>query len=280
MKPIIVESKGSTVFPCGQCKNCRINRKRQWQSRLLLHAASWPHSVFLTLTYRDPPGGGPPHVLHKRHLQNFFKRLRHGRERDFCSYLATGEYGERTFRAHYHVLLFSRAFLGARDLEQIWGHGHVHVGDVQPESIDYCLAYCLKGRKGMLRSDARPAEFVTFSQGIGNAGLISLLESFSKTGLQDFPREFRLYGKKWPLSRRHRELVRDHGWDLTPRTDEETLIESEKALLVMQGVSWDSPEYLAWLEKRKEVLERLRSRRLRDYYLAKNGHQRKRNETF
>lgn len=85
---------------------------------------------------------------------------------------------------------------------------------------------------------------------------------------------------RWPLSRRHRELVTLHGWDLAPRTDDETLIEQEKALLVMQGVSWNSPEYLAWLEKRKEVLERLKSRRIRDYYLAQNGHQRKRNETF
>lgn len=236
--------------------------------------------MFLTLTYRDPPGGGPPHVLHKRHVQNFFKRLRDGKDKDFCSYLVAGEYGDRTQRAHYHVLLFTRSLLSQRDVERIWGHGHVHIGDVQPESIDYCLAYVLKGRKGMRRSDGRPDEFVTFSQGLGDAGLLSLLRTVGENGLSHFPREFRVLGKQWPLSRRHRSLVTDHGWELTQRTDEETLLECEKALLVMQGVSWNSPEYLAWLDKRAQVLERLKSRRIRDYYLAKNGHTRKRNETF
>jgi len=234
--------------------------------------------MFLTLTYRDPPGGGPPHVLQKRHLQLFFKRLRH--EGIVLSYLAAGEYGERTQRAHYHVLLFSRTLLGGGCVEKIWGHGSVHVGDVQPESIDYCLAYVLKGRKGMRRSDGRAEEFVTFSQGLGDAGLISLLHAGKSFGVQDFPREFRLYGKRWPLSRRHRQLVTDHGWDLAPRTDEETLIETEKALLVMQGVTFDSPEYQAWLVKRQEVLERSKARRIRDYYREKNGHLKVRNETF
>lgn len=234
--------------------------------------------MFLTLTYREPPGGGPPHVLQKRHLQTFFKRLRY--EGIVLSYLAAGEYGERTLRAHYHVLLFSRTLLAERCVEQIWGHGHVHVGDVQPESIDYCLAYCLKGRKGMQRVDGRPPEFATFSQGLGNAGLLSLLQSAQSVGLQDFPREFRLYGRKWPLSRRHRVLVADHGWDLAPRTDEETLQLLTHPVLHMPDVRWDSPEYLAWQKEREEILRRLQSRRIRDYYLAQHGHQRKRDETF
>lgn len=280
MKPITVESKGSTVFPCGQCKNCRINQKRLWQSNLLLHQASSRFSYFLTLTLRDPPGGGPPHVLQKRHLQLYWKVLRYAYPNLELSYLAVGEYGERTTRAHYHCLLFTERPIDRVALESHWGRGHVHVGDVEPASIDYCLAYVLKGRKGMLRSDGRPPEFRVFSQGIGRKGLIELLKAVAKAGLSELPREFRAFGKRWPLSRRLRSVATDHGYDVSGVVNDETRHEIEKALLVMQGVAWDSPEYLAWLEKRKEILKKARSRRIRDYYLAEKGHLRKRNETF
>lgn len=278
VKPITVESKGSAVFPCGRCKNCRINQKRAWQSRILLEAATAKFSAFVTLTYREPPGGGPPHVLQKRHLQLFFKRLRY--EGFELSYLGVGEYGERTKRAHYHVLLFADRPVGSDAITRCWGRGSVDVGDVEPASIDYCLAYVLKGRKGLYRDDGRPAEFRVFSQGLGRSAVIELIRAAKGAGLESVPREFRTFGKFWSLTRRHREIVEEQGWSVAPLSNEETAHEMEKALLVLQGVSWNSPEYLAWLEKRQEILRRARSRRIRDYYLAKNGHLKGRNETI
>jgi len=217
-------------------------------------------------------------VLQKHHLQSFFKRLRYAQVA--FTYFACGEYGTRTHRAHYHVLFFSYSPISTFVLEREWGYGSVHVGDVQPESIDYCLAYVLKGRKGLIRTDGRPPEFPLFSRGLGNAAVIEIIRTLAARSVLVVPREFRLYGKSWPLTRRHRLLVEDHGWDVAPITNEETLHEMEKALLVMQGVSHDSPEYLAWLEKRQEILSRSRSRRIRDYYKAHHGHQKDRNETL
>lgn len=48
----MVQSKG-VVHPCGQCTFCRINRKRDWISRLLLEAACHPINQFWTLTYEE-----------------------------------------------------------------------------------------------------------------------------------------------------------------------------------------------------------------------------------
>lgn len=277
IKPIAVPSKGGTAFPCGQCRSCRINRKRQWQARLLLHAASWPYSAFVTLTYRDPPGGGPPHVLCKRHLQTFFKRLRH--EGIVFSYVAVGEYGERTTRAHYHLLLFSSAPFAVSTLTDIWARGSVHVGDVQPESIDYCLAYVLKGSSRRPRPDQRPSEFRLFSRGLGDAGAMAILRDVKDAGLSVVPEGFRVYGKLWPWPRRVRAWFQDNGWEIAKDAATQA-VELEAAVLLMQGRSFDSEEWQAFLARRQLDLQALQARRIRAYYKLAHGHERKRNETL
>lgn len=279
IKTIASPGKPGGAFPCGQCKNCRINRKRLWQARILLHAASWPFSIFLTLTLRDPPDKmGPPHVLQKAHLQNFFKRLRH--ENIVFSYIAVGEYGERTLRAHYHVLLFSQAPFSDKVLSKRWGLGSIHCGDVQPESIDYVLAYVLKGNSRRRRDDQRPREFRLFSQGIGDASLSELVRSFRPNDGFNFPAEFRAYGKLWPLSRRHRSILADLGW-VVSRGQEADSTDLAAKLLLLQGSSYDSEAWQAFLAKRLEQLERQKSRRIRDYYRLAHGHLKgRRNETF
>lgn len=91
--------------PCGKCLQCRINKRKEWSMRLLHELEYWDSSMFLTLTYDDnhiPENGS----LRKSHLQKFFKRVRKELKGKKIKYYACGEYGTKTFRPHYHAIIY------------------------------------------------------------------------------------------------------------------------------------------------------------------------------
>lgn len=111
-----VDRAGRT-FGCGQCLPCRINRRRIWSGRIQLEAAQYAENVFLTLTYADEflprlPKGGLP-TLEPSHLKLFMHRVRTRARRSAVlsnrqvRFFAVGEYGDISFRPHYHVVLFN-----------------------------------------------------------------------------------------------------------------------------------------------------------------------------
>lgn len=144
-------------------------------------------NCFLTLTYDEDniPDG---HTLVKRDLQLFFKRLRKARDGQRIRYYACGEYGERTWRPHYHVLLFGADFFDARmrkqsdsgelvrydsnELWDLWPSGQHSIGGVTFESAAYCARYAMKKRTGPSADEyygGRQPEFSLMSRrpGIG-----------------------------------------------------------------------------------------------------------------
>lgn len=116
---------------------------------------------FITLTYSDDKLPYPPSLRYPD-FQLFMKRLRKTlghKVRFFCC----GEYGDRTFRPHYHAIIFGTEFpdktLHARSdsghdiftsptLQNCWGHGHTTVQDLTFNSAQYCAKYCLKKVNG------------------------------------------------------------------------------------------------------------------------------------
>jgi len=199
--------RGLLEAGCGRCLPCRINRQRLWCIRLVLEAGQHPHNSFVTLTYdaEHYPASGCVSV---REAQLFLKRLRQ-RVGSFRYYLV-GEYGERTWRAHYHALLF-----GLRDgsgVSEAWGQGRVHVSGVGPESAAYVAGYCLKGlhnEKGMRWAGlSLTPEFCLMSRkpGIGSAAadrIGSFLSSSAAVASQQMnvPSVVRQSQKLWPLGR-------------------------------------------------------------------------------
>lgn len=137
-----------TVFPCGQCFNCRINKARAWVVRLRLELYDHTEASFVTLTYNNfylPNNFN----LFPKDLQLFFKKLR-SRTKKKIRYYYCGEYGERTGRPHYHVCLFGMDETWKKDIESAWtikGYplGNVHIGDLSKDSIRYVAGYCMKG---------------------------------------------------------------------------------------------------------------------------------------
>lgn len=150
---------------CSQCYGCRLERSRIWAIRCEHEAKLHLHNQFLTLTYNDESLSTnsishTPNTLIPQHLKDFWKRLRkHGFK---FRYYACGEYGDKTNRPHYHSICFglelpdkrflkrtrSGTLYTSHQIDKIWGHGHVYIGNVTFESCAYVARYCLKKKRG------------------------------------------------------------------------------------------------------------------------------------
>ncbi|WNK14863.1 MAG: replication initiator protein [Microvirus sp.] len=147
---------GQLSLPCGQCIGCRLDRSVDWVIRIMHERALHEYAWFVTLTYSDEfvPYGG---TLHYRHFQLFMKRLRArcGPTRFFMC----GEYGDTTFRPHYHAALFGPDFpdkykwrksaagfqlFRSPLLESLWDLGSSEIGNLSFESAAYVARYCMK----------------------------------------------------------------------------------------------------------------------------------------
>ena len=123
------------VLPCGKCYNCQMRKRSAWDLRLLAQSHVANDSVFVTLTYSNDNLVD----VNKREIQLWIKKLRNlGLE---FKYYAVAEYGERTSRPHYHVLLFiqdySEKLPYATSLLDTWDKGIIDVANVTPASIHY-----------------------------------------------------------------------------------------------------------------------------------------------
>lgn len=101
--------------------------------------------LFVTLTYSDEslPLGG----VCKRDIQLWLKRLRKHFKSNVLRYFIVSEYGDHTYRPHYHALLFFKTER-KDDIYDIilesWNNGFCYFGEVEEGSIVYCTKYCLK----------------------------------------------------------------------------------------------------------------------------------------
>lgn len=92
--------------PCQKCLECRIQYARTWADRCVLEAKQYKHNYFVTLTYDDYflPNRNS---LEPKDVQLFMKRLRKKFKGTKIRFLLSGEYGDVSFRPHYHLLLFN-----------------------------------------------------------------------------------------------------------------------------------------------------------------------------
>lgn len=123
-------------------------------------------NCFVTLTYDDEnlPFGGPRirPTLHRPDFQKFMKRLI--KKTNPIRLFYCGEYGEKTFRPHYHALLFGYRpkdgslysekngvkLYTSLELTSTWGLGHVTFGECTFESAAYTARYITKKINGDL----------------------------------------------------------------------------------------------------------------------------------
>lgn len=138
--PRLMDTNGViTPFACGQCICCRINKSREWKHRILLEMTEHEYSSFLTLTYNDDniPENG---TLCRKHLTNFIKGMRKHSIKPL-RYFGVGEYGELTYRPHYHLALFGWNPFNAHHPKKVWNKGFIQVGELNNNSASYLVGY-------------------------------------------------------------------------------------------------------------------------------------------
>jgi len=142
-----------------------------WAFRLMREEKKAISSQFLTLTYATknvPITTRGRRSLRKRDVQLFLKRLRKKNSSSSSlasiKYYACGEYGGRTRRPHYHVILFNAK---QDTIQPAWKLGAVHYGDVNAASVYYTLKYMMKAPKKVYRKGDPLKEFALMSKGLG-----------------------------------------------------------------------------------------------------------------
>lgn len=161
--------------PCGKCPQCCYNRLAGWTFRLLQEERVSTSAHFLTLTYDSASIVSTPNgraSICKYDLQCFFKRLRKASAKGSSflrhkpiKYYAVGEYGGKTQRPHYHIILFNADI---ELVESAWQKGTVFFGDVSHASVGYTLKYLNKQcTAGLFGLDDRHPQFSVSSNGLG-----------------------------------------------------------------------------------------------------------------
>lgn len=206
-------------IPCGQCQECRLNRAREWANRCLFEMEYHKQSLFITLTYDEEhlpknevitPNGEIVHVgtLVKSDLSKFMKALRqeYGYTHDNkLRFFGCGEYGSKTHRPHYHVIVFGLELDAMNDLEfrhtnfqgdrfytskmidKVWQKGLAVVSECTWESCCYTARYIMKkqlgkGAKEYYEEHGIEPEFTQMSRmpGIGKQYYLDHPEIFEK----------------------------------------------------------------------------------------------------
>lgn len=266
-------TKFERTVPCGQCTNCRINRQRMWQLRILGEASEYDSSLFITLTYDGDtvpltPAGVP--TLNRLHLTNFIKRYRKSIAPRKIRFFGCGEYGKRTHRPHYHAIIFNGLVQDEKLIEEKWQcqqhSGFVQVSPMAVEHAQYVAKYCLKQNQQWLDSQVGiTPEFSAMSRkpGIGRTFLSKLSQRAEKlsvgfsSGSRENPvnlthlttnRSLRIDGKLLPLGRYGQNLLLEKLGGLEYSDLRKALIDDMKS-----RQKWRDPVFTERIEQAKAV---------------------------
>lgn len=146
------------IVPCGKCPGCLIDKRNEWTSRIECEVHSNLFTYFFTLTYDeihepwvfDETSGCSFPSVSKRDVQLFLKRLRKRFDSVFgyrFRYVLVSEYGPKSYRPHYHGLLFTD-FGDCRRVEdaiaRCWRKGRIDASLYTGGASAYCSKYLFK----------------------------------------------------------------------------------------------------------------------------------------
>ena len=137
-------------FDCGKCEHCRMTRRNEWCTRMLLEAGYHKYCYFVTFTYDkhcDPTILEEcnavscccnsynhyelmPLTLNKKHAQKMWKRLRKAVGYNNIKYVLVGEYGHEYGRPHFHAIVYSDVELTQQHFQDAWKLNGKFIGNV------------------------------------------------------------------------------------------------------------------------------------------------------
>lgn len=187
----------------------------------MLESLCHADKAFIGLSYSelylpalDPGVSRLPPNLKPKHFQDFMKRVRKKVEPLKLRFYGVGEYGDQSWRPHYHVILFGyptcvrgrtlRTVHSSRPLafrccehcaliQAAWPWGDVDVGTVTKDSASYCAEYTVKkmtavdDKRLLVGNRFRQPEFCRMSlrPGIGVDGMWDVASKLMEHGLDE-----------------------------------------------------------------------------------------------
>nr|WEY17963.1 MAG: replication initiation protein [Microvirus Sku126] len=264
------------MFPCRSCLACLNMSRYHWVKKLELEKLSWKYTYFITITYNDD---NLPDELKVRDLQNFIKYLRKLIAPAKLRYFGAGEYGNKTKRPHYHIIIFtdyefSLSYLKSTKsgllyscelMEKAWKHkGYIWVAfDFNSASFAYVATYSnknfLKQYQNQIVKDFNYCKNTIYSNdelsGFNKYVIVDSLVSniiFSKS-------EFLIFSKKPPLGSMQKSIKSPSSllkW-LDKENDKKYIDRYEtnadgKKYAIWKAIEYEKSIWLKELEKRKK----------------------------
>lgn len=219
--PFYLDHMPEIPIPCGKCPQCLMRKTSAWSFRIMEENKVSKSAYFITLTYDNehvPIIGNrlslspminniriknisklwitPKKKLIKKKITklfvhksksksnditNFFKKIRKYGEK--VRFYGVGEYGSETWRPHYHFIIFNLNDID--NLFKAWNKGFIHIGEVEPASIQYTLKYISKGKKiPQYEGDPREKEQTYISNNIGKSFVNERTKKFLKGNIK------------------------------------------------------------------------------------------------
>lgn len=163
---------------CGKCLNCLEEKKKEVGNRAVHDLEQYKLKYMITLTYDEINAVRNKYgetTLVKEHLNKYIKALQYvakkynfGEAKNSFSYVACGEYGAKTQRAHYHLVVGTNWFI-ERTMREKWKYGNVKIEKIKSvASVFYTTGYTAK-KIGFNDKKFKNKEvaFLKFKRGLG-----------------------------------------------------------------------------------------------------------------
>lgn len=237
----------------------------------MLEAQLKADNNFVSLTYADehlPISATGYPTLNRSHFTLWLKRLRKATPDLKLRYYGCGEYGDKTWRPHYHVIVFglpaclrlkTQTDLYGRPewnkccpickmLGDTWGLGDIYCGEVNTQTAAYCGGYVTKKMTSSQdeRLLGRQPEFgaMSLKPGIGCDFMWEVASTLLQYDLEDrpdVPSELKHGGKAYPLGRYlKRQLRKMIGRD--PKAPQSELDKIKAELQPLREAAFDASE--------------------------------------
>ena len=182
--------EGMYWVDCGKCYACKLKRRKQWITRLVLQMAETPRAFWSLFTYNNETVPAF-NELGKKRFQAFIKRFR--RYLDYhwhwkgIKYFVSGEYGEKNHRPHFHAIIYNLppcpygkkciCLALKYRLEMLWKQGFVKTKMLEDvPQIYYTTKYAVKG----LYQHKNTKPCILFSKGLGVSYIKRNIEKLRK----------------------------------------------------------------------------------------------------
>lgn len=141
---------------CGKCIECRKQKKREWQVRMLEEIRHYKSGKFVTLTFSEEnlikleneQGNTPNNYIRYNEVatiavRRFLERWRRKFKKSVKHWLVTELGHTGTERIHLHGILFTNE--SNETIEERWSYGNIWVGQyVNEKTINYIIKYISK----------------------------------------------------------------------------------------------------------------------------------------